>query len=110
LTQILNAAPRRVMSAASMVELGIVLSSRFGQVGSAILERFLRAAEIEVVTLDRDQAERALEAWQRFGRGNHPAGLNFGDCFAYALATVDDWPILCTGNEFSQTDAAVVQP
>ena len=46
---------------------------------------------------------------RRFGRGNHPAGLNFGDCFAYALSTIDNWPILCTGDDFEQTDAAVVQ-
>ncbi len=106
----LDTADRRVMSAATVVELGIVLSARFGPVGTGILERFLRAAEVDVAAIDREQADLAIDAWQRFGRGNHPANLNYGDCFTYALAAVENSAILCTGEDFSQTDLPVVQP
>lgn len=109
-TQILDTAERRAMSAATLVELGIVLSARFGPIGTGILERFLRGAEVEVAPVDREQADLAIEAWQRFGRGNHPAGLNYGDCFTYALAIVENSPVLCTGDDFPQTDVSVVQP
>jgi ribonuclease VapC len=100
----LDADGRRVMSAASLVELGIVLEARFGPVGLGIIERFLREADVEVVALDHDQAGAAVSAWRRFGTGRHAAGLNLGDCFTYALAEVSDMPILCTGDDFGRTD------
>lgn len=104
LIRILGAADRRLMSAATVVELGIVLSGRFGPVGSGVLERFLRTADIEVVSVNREQADLSIDAWQRFGRGQHPAALNYGDCFTYALAAVENAAILCTGNDFALTD------
>lgn len=55
-------------------------------------------------------AQRALDAWRRFGKGRHPAGLNFGDCCSYALAEATGYPILCAGNDFIRTDLAVLRP
>ncbi len=98
---------RRVMSAASFVELGIVLEARFGPVGGAVAERFTREGNIEVIPLDLEQAQTAIAGWRRFGRGNHGAKLNYGDCFTYALAAETQLPILCIGNDFSQTDLSV---
>jgi len=95
------------MSAATLVELGIVLEARFGVAGAGVLERFLRDAGIEVMPVDREIADLALEACRQFGKGRHPARLNLGDCFTYALAIAIDAPILCTGDDFTQTDAQV---
>ncbi|MGH8933461.1 MAG: type II toxin-antitoxin system VapC family toxin, partial [Egibacteraceae bacterium] len=63
-----------------------------------------------VVSVDRDQADRALEGWRRFGKGRHAAGLNFGDCFTYALAAVTGCPVLCVGDDFAATDLDVIRP
>ena len=98
----------RLMSAASLVELGIVLEARFGPVGLAVADRFLREASIEVEAVDADQARIAVEAWRRFGRGRHRAALNLGDCFTYALAATASLPVLCVGNDFTLTDLEVV--
>jgi ribonuclease VapC len=95
------------MSAATLVELGIVLEARFGTAGAGVLERFLRDAGIEVVAVDREIADLAIEAWRRFGKGRHPAALHFGDCFTYALAIAADAAILCTGEDFAKSDAKV---
>ena len=97
----------RLMSAGSLVELGIVLEARFGPVGLGIVERFLREAEIEVVPIDHEQANAAVSAWRRFGKGRHAAGLNLGDCLTYALAEVTGLPILCIGDDFARTDLPV---
>jgi ribonuclease VapC len=97
----------RLLSAGSLVELGIVLEARFGPIGLGIVERFLRDGDIDVVPVDRAQADAAVGAWRRFGRGRHQAGLNLGDCFTYALAEETSLPILCTGGDFAQTDLAV---
>jgi len=63
---------------------------------------------IEILAFDLDQAEIARMAWRRFGKGRHPAGLNYGDCFAYALAKSRRLPLLYVGNDFSQTDIETV--
>ena len=63
-------------------------------------------AGIEPVPVTVEQMEAARQAWRRFGRGNHPAGLNFGDCFAYALARVAGEPLLFNGDGFTRTDIA----
>lgn len=55
-------------------------------------------------------AEHAIRAWRRFGRGRHPAALNYGDCFSYALAATRGVPLLCVGNDFRQTDLEVLAP
>ena len=106
--QSIAAASSRVVSTATFVEASIVIESRFGVEGVRDLDLFLERAGIELAAVDEDQARVARRAFSRFGKGRHPAGLNYGDCFAYALATVLGEPLLYKGNDFSQTDVAAV--
>jgi ribonuclease VapC len=101
-------AGERLISAPTALELGVVLEARSPAPG--ILRRTLRDAEITVTPFDDAMAQRALDAWSRFGKGRHPAGLNFGDCCSYAVAEATGCPVLCVGNDFSQTDLAVLRP
>ena len=94
----------RLISAATLVEISIVIESRKGQAGVRELDSLLNRAEIEVVPLTLEQAQIARLAYREFGRGRHPARLNFGDCFAYALAKIKGEALLCKGNEFRHTD------
>ena len=94
-----------LLSAASYVEASIVLEVRHGPGGVQVLDRLLEQAGCEIVAVDAEQARIARSAFQRFGKGRHPAGLNFGDCFAYALAVARGEPLLFKGNDFPQTDA-----
>jgi ribonuclease VapC len=94
----------RRVSAVTFVETGMVLEGRRGAVAQDELERFLKRLEIEVVAVDRAQAMSALAAWRKFGKGRHPAGLNFGDCFSYALAQSTGEPLLAKGEDFARTD------
>ena len=100
----------RLMPAAIRVELGIVLEARLWPAGQDVVERLLRDAKIDIVPVDADLAARAMSGWRRYGKGHHPAGLNFGDCFTYALAEQTGHPVLCTGNDFAATDIAVLRP
>jgi ribonuclease VapC len=100
----------RLMPAAIRVELGIVIEARLGPAGQDVVDRFLREARIDIVSTDKEQAERAVSAWRRYGRGRHKAALNYGDCFTYALAERTGHPILCTGDDFAATDIPVVRP
>jgi ribonuclease VapC len=100
----------RLMSAAIRVELGIVIEARLWPVGQDVVDRFLRDAKIDIVPVDTDLAARAMSGWRRYGKGRHPAGLNFGDCFTYALAERTGHPVLCTGDDFVATDITVVRP
>jgi ribonuclease VapC len=100
----------RLMSAAIRVELGIVIEARLWPVGQDVVDRFLRDAKIDIVPADADLAARAMSGWRRYGKGRHPAGLNFGDCFTYALAERTGHPVLCTGDDFAATDITVVRP
>lgn len=95
------------LSAASLVEAGIVADRMRSGDGGVRLDRLLARLRVEIVPLTEDQAHTAREAYHRFGKGRHPAGLNFGDCFAYALARELAEPLLFTGGDFSQTDVAV---
>jgi ribonuclease VapC len=81
-----------------------VIESRKGEPGGRELDLLLYRARIDIVPLDQDQAEIARIAWRRFGKGRHPAALNYGDCFAYALAKSRRLPLLYIGDDFSQTD------
>ena len=92
------------MSAVGFLEAAIVLESRSGPAAGHALDGFLHAAEIELVPVNPDQARAARLAWRRFGKGNHPAGLNFGDCFSYALAETSREPLLFKGDDFARTD------
>jgi ribonuclease VapC len=106
----LEYARARLMPAAIRVELGIVIEARLGPGGQDVVERFLRDAQVDIVPVDVDLAERAMSGWRRYGKGRHPAGLNFGDCFTYALAERTGHPVLCTGDDFAATDIRVVRP
>lgn len=108
ITAVLENSRSAFISAATVLELGMVLEGRVVAGAPGTGERFLREAGVEIVAVDRAQADRALEGWRRFGKGRHPAGLNLGDCFTYALAATTGNPILCTGNDFARTDVAVV--
>lgn len=101
--------PVRLLSAASLLETALVVEARYGEAGGRELDLLLHKAGIQVVGFDADQADLAREAWRRFGRGRHPAGLNFGDCFAYALSKVSGEPLLYMGGDFSQTDISPVR-
>ena len=97
-----------LMSAASYLECSIVLASRFGDDGVHDLRLCLHEAGIEIVPVDRDQADVALDAWTRYGKGRHGSALNFGDCFAYALASLRGARLLFVGDDFARTDVAAV--
>jgi ribonuclease VapC len=106
----LEDATARLMSAAIRVELGIVIEARLWPAGQDVVDRFLRDAKIDIVPVDADLAARSMSGWRRYGKGRHPAGLNFGNCFTYALAERTGHPVLCTGDDFAATDLTVVRP
>jgi ribonuclease VapC len=96
----------RLISAATVVEASLVLLSRYGEAGEAVLDRLLRGIGAEVVPVGEEQVVLARDAALRYGRGRHPAALNYGDCFSYALAVARNEPLLFEGGDFSQTDVA----
>jgi ribonuclease VapC len=92
------------MSAISFVEASIIAESNGGDGSVRQLDAFLRTAEIRVEAVTVEHALAARQAYSDYGKGRHPAGLNFGDCFAYALAMVSGEPLLFKGNDFRKTD------
>lgn len=104
----IEAGSPRLLSAASLLETSIVIETRKGEGGSRELDLLLYRGGIDVIDVDRDQAELARLAWRRFGKGRHPAGLNYGDCFAYALAKSRRLPLLFCGGDFAHTDIETV--
>lgn len=94
------------MSAPSLTEALIVVEARQGREATADLAELLAELEVEVVGFDEDQAEAAAAAWRRFGKGRHPAGLNLGDTFSYALAATRGEALLFKGRDFAATDLA----
>ena len=106
--QLIEDDPAPVISAASVLEAGIVLLSRHGPDARDDLQDFLAQGGLQVEPVTAEQAELALDAYQRYGKGRHRAGLNFGDCFAYALCKATGQPLLFKGQDFSQTDIATV--
>ena len=105
--ELLEADPVRLISAANVLETAIVLESRSGEAAGREVDLFLHRAIVEVTAVDGDQVEIARAAFRRFGKGRHLAGLNFGDSFAYALATASGEPLLFKGSDFALTDVAV---
>jgi ribonuclease VapC len=99
-------AERRCLSAASLVEVSIVIEARYGEGGVRDLDRFLERAEVEIEPLTAAQARAARLAWSRFGKGRHRAALNLGHCFAYALAKARAEPLLYKGGDFALTDVS----
>lgn len=106
----IEAAASRAMSVATLVEVSIVIDSRFGGEGVRDLDLFVDRARIELAAVDLEQASVARRAFSRFGKGRHAAGLNYGDCFAYALAIVRGEPLLFKGEDFVRTDVAPAVP
>ena len=108
----IEAAETRALSTATFVETSIVIESRFGAEGLRYLDLLIAKAKIDLVAVDAEQAHGARHAFSRFGKGRHPANLNYGDCFSYALAKVLHAPLLYKGDDFSHTDitAAMANP
>jgi ribonuclease VapC len=94
----------RLISAATLVEITLVVEARKGELGRSQLDLFVYEAGLDIVPFDAVQADLARLAWRTYGKGRHPAGLNLGDCFSYALAKVTGEPLLFKGKDFSQTD------
>ena len=97
-------ASSRYLSAANWVEAAIVVEARKGAEGSLEFDALIDGAGVEIVPVTDEVARAARAAWRRYGKGRHPAGLNFGDCFAYGLAKVRELPLLAIGGDFSKTD------
>ncbi len=96
------------ISVVTRVEAAIVLEARHGSEATADLEILLGRLSIQEQSVTPAQADLALRAWRRFGKGRHPAKLNFGDCFSYALAASMNARLLFKGDDFRQTDVAAV--
>lgn len=103
-TRMLADAQGPIMSAANVVELLMVAEARAGASGATTARNLLDDADVVVMPVDEPIATGAHAAWRRFGKGNHAAALNYGDCFAYALARHAELPLLCVGNDFRHTD------
>lgn len=108
LNRILMSETRRI-SAANLLETGIALESRNGEASGRELDLFLNQAQIQIMPVDAEQVEIARLAWRKYGKGRHPAALNFGDCFAYALAATLDEPLLAIGMDFRRTDITLAE-
>jgi ribonuclease VapC len=102
--QLIHEADRCRMSAANFVELSMVIESQLGPEALRQCDMFLRRAQIVIESVTIEHAHLAGQAFLDFGKSRHPAGLNFGDCFAYALAKASDEPLLYKGQDFSKTD------
>ena len=96
------------ISAVNWFEAMMVVKSRRGEAGVNELKELLALARTEIVPVDIKMAQLAFDAWLRFGKGRHPASLNFGDCFSYALAMLRCEPLLFKGDDFSKTDLMAV--
>ncbi len=92
------------LSAATFVEASIVATGQLGDAGGHLLDEFIRQVGIRIEPVNEEQAFVARRVWAEYGRGRHPARLNFGDCFSYALAKSFDEPLLFKCSDFSQTD------
>ena len=103
----LAAGERKYISSLNLFEAAVVVEARKGENGAKAFTALTANAELEVLPFDASQAEIALAAWRRFGRGRHPAGLNLGDCAAYALAITLNERLLFKGTGFTRTDVAI---
>jgi len=100
---------RRIISSVSVLKAAMVLEGRRGDDAGSDLDLFLLRASVEIVPFDSDQLSLARRAFRRFGKGRHPAGLNFGDCASYALALWAGEPLLFKGSDFATTDVPRVR-
>lgn len=104
-----EADPVRLMSTATYVETAIVVESRYGDAGGRELDLWLHRASVDLVPVQADHALMARAAYRRFGKGSHPAGLNYGDSFSYALSHASSEPLLCKGDDFPLTDITLAE-
>jgi ribonuclease VapC len=102
---LLSNAEDPLVSAATLVEASIVMHAKTGAAGVRDLDQLLITAGVRCIAVDDEQARLARDAFVRYGKGQSPAALNFGDCFSYALARAAGRPLLFKGNDFSKTDA-----
>jgi ribonuclease VapC len=100
-------APAAGVGAPTLAEAGLVLTGRIELEGKRLLALFVMEFEIVVVTFGDAHWKVAVDAFRRFGKGRHPAGLNFGDCLSYATAKLAGQPLLCTGKDFARTDLEI---
>jgi ribonuclease VapC len=100
--------PEPGAGAPKMVETGIVLSARLGERGQTLLGRFAQAYELTILPCDAEHWIIAVQAFLRYGKGRHPAALDFGDCLTYATARLAGAPLLCGGEDFSKTARSLV--
>ena len=107
LSDAIPTAPSRRLSAATLVEAGIVMEGRHGEGGASRLDGLLDQVRVEVVPVAAAHVGLARGAFRRFGKGRHPAGLGYGDCFSYALAAALAEPLLFVGDDFGRTDVEV---
>lgn len=96
----------KLLCAPTLLEAAIVIESKKGPAGGRELDLLLHRAELDVVPMDRAMAEAARRLWRKYGKGNHPAGLNFGDCCAMGLAEVSGQRLLFKGNDFARAGVA----
>lgn len=96
--------PTRLMSAASVLEACLVVERELGEEGNRELDLLLLKIGIETIAFNETQLQVARHAFRQYGKGRHPAGLNFGDCFSYALSRTSGEPLLFKGDDFSKTD------
>jgi len=101
---LINRSSTRLMSVASLVEITIALESKRGTQGRTEIDALIKRLDINIESVDLEQGEEAREGFRRYGRGRHPAALNFGDCFSYALAITRREPLLFKGTDFAKTD------
>ena len=104
----LAASDTRRLSAAWLLETAIVIESRHGPAGGQKLDELIHAAQIQIEPVTAEQVTAARLAYRTYGKGRHPAGLNYGDCFSYALAKISGEPLLFKGEDFSRTDIEAV--
>ena len=102
--EVMDKAEMRLISAASVLEAGIVIEGRRGPAAGDALDDLIVLLSLEIEPVTAEQASIARLAWRTYGKGHHPAGLNFGDCFVYALAKATGQPLLFKGGDFAQTD------
>lgn len=100
----LERADALAMSAPTLFETNLVLMRRFGEAGRVLIERFIEDWEVQLLPFGEQHLRVAVDGFARFGKGRHPARLNYGDCMTYATAKVADQPLLFTGNDFAKTD------
>lgn len=96
--------PVRLISAATLLEVSMVIEARLGEAGGSERDLWLHKVGVDIISVEAEHADQARRAWRRYGKGRHPAALNFGDCFSYALAKLTGEPFLYKGTDFSQTD------